>query len=177
MGTRITKITKIFEIIFEPFMLKILTEPNKILRQRSTEIDPALISSDEIQNLIKNMIPTMYGDEGIGLAAPQVGKNIRLCIVGKEAWPEQDKDRVLINPVWQKTSRKKVEAAEGCLSVPKTFGKVKRYKNIHVEALDEKGEKQEFSASDMLARVIQHEVDHLDGILFIEKAKDIYTSD
>lgn len=157
--------------------LQITTHPNEILRQKSAEIDRNFLLSKETQQLIKDMIETMYVDDGIGLAAPQVGKNIRLLVIGKEAHPQKTKDTILINPTWTKTSRKKVTDTEGCLSVPKTFGKVKRYKNIHVEALDEKGNELSFEANKFLARVIQHEVDHLDGILFIDKAKDIYTVD
>lgn len=161
-------------------MLEVIKEPNEILRKKSNEIDLDLILSEKIQNLIKDMIVTMYEDDGIGLAAPQVGKNIRLFVVGKEAVKLDKKcglelkDLILINLVWQKTSRKKVVDTEGCLSVSKTFGKVKRYKNIEVKALDQKGKEIKFKASGFLARVIQHENDHLDGVLFIDKAKDIY---
>ena len=161
-------------------MLNIVKIPTESLRQRSTEIDPALILKDEIQNLIKDMAPTMYSDDGIGLAAPQVGKNIRLCVIGKEALKFDKKnklpfeDLVLINPIWQKTSRKTVVDVEGCLSVPKTFGKVRRHRNISVSALDKNGNELKFEANEFFARVIQHEVDHLDGILFIDKAKGIY---
>ncbi|PLX26409.1 peptide deformylase [Candidatus Parcubacteria bacterium] len=158
-------------------MLDIVKEPTPSLRERSKELDQDFLLSDEVQQLITEMIPTMYQDDGIGLAAPQVGKNVRICVIGKEANLDSEEDLVLINPVWQKTSRRKFVDIEGCLSVPKTFGKVKRYKSIHVEALNRKGERIEFEAKDFLARVIQHEVDHLDGILFIDKAKDIYTTE
>jgi len=158
-------------------MLQIITDPNEILRKRSKELNRDLILAEEIQNLIKEMIPIMYEGEGIGLAAPQIGKNVRLLIIGKEATEEKKRDLILINPSWQKTNRKKEWDTEGCLSVPKTFGKVRRYKNIYVTALNEKGKKLEFETQDLLARVIQHEVDHLDGILFIDKAKDIYTTE
>ncbi|MFZ2189797.1 MAG: peptide deformylase [Candidatus Magasanikiibacteriota bacterium] len=161
-------------------MLEITKIPTPSLRQRSAELDPVLILTEEIQNLIIDMIPTMYQSDGIGLAAPQVGKNIRLCTIGKEALKVDKKntlpveDLVLINPVWQKLSVRKTEDVEGCLSVPKTFGKVKRYKKIEVIALDKNGKKIKFEAHDFFARVIQHEVDHLDGILFIDKATGIY---
>jgi peptide deformylase len=81
---------------------------------------------------------------------------------------------VLINPTWQKINKKTHIELEGCLSVPKTYGKVKRYKNIYAEAINRKGERIEFEANDFFAKAIQHEVDHLDGILFIDKAKGIY---
>lgn len=162
-------------------MLKIITHPNKILRKRSEELDRNFVLNEEIQDLMQQMIPTMYKADGFGLAAPQIGKNIRLCAIGKEAikMDEQNtlpaQDLILVNPVWSKLSRKTKIDIEGCLSIPKTFGKVKRYTEIHVEAMNERGEKLSFDAKDFFARVIQHEVDHLDGILFIDKAKDIYT--
>jgi peptide deformylase len=154
--------------------LDIVKNPNEILRIKSKEVDRDFILSKNTQELIKNMIETMYGDNGIGLAAPQIGQNIRIIIIGKEATPDKKQDLVLINPVWEKTSRRKVKDREGCLSVPKFFGQVKRYKHINVIAMNQKGEKKSFEATAFFARVIQHEVDHLDGILFIDKAKDIY---
>ncbi|MBU0596775.1 peptide deformylase [Patescibacteria group bacterium] len=156
-------------------MLNIITEPNEILRKRSLEIDRDFLLKSVTQEFIKKMIPTMYDTDGIGLAAPQVGQNIRICVVGKEA--VGDKDLILINPTWEKTSRRKFVDVEGCLSVPHTYGKVKRWRNIHVEALDEKGNKLSFPASNFFARVIQHEIDHLDGILFIDKAKGLYLAE
>ena len=167
-------------------MLSIIKLPNPKLRERSQEIERELLLSKEIQKLIEEMIHTMYAADGVGLAAVQVGHNIRLCTIGKtalqpgsgQAIPEKHQlpqaDLVLINPVWQKTGLRKVVDVEGCLSVPHKAGKVKRYKNIKVQALDRQGNPLVFCASDMLARVIQHEVDHMDGILFIDKAKDVY---
>lgn len=157
--------------------LPIVTLPTPSLRVRSGEVDHATLRSPEIQQFIKDMIPTMYDDDGIGLAAPQVGKNIRICVVGKDATPTKQKDLVLVNPVWERTSRKTNIDAEGCLSVPNVFGKVKRYSYIHVTAWNEHGEELSFDANNFFARVIQHEVDHLDGILFIDKARDIYEVD
>lgn len=168
-------------------MLEIITEPNEILRKRSEEIDRAFLLKKSTQKLIEDMVETMYQDDGIGLAAPQVEKNIRICVIGKEATVSgytdnpnlqmNKNDLVLINPTWEKTSRRKTTDVEGCLSVPKTYGKVKRWKNIKVEAMDKNGNLLSFDAVGFLARVIQHEVDHLDGILFIDKAKGIYTTD
>ncbi len=159
--------------------MEILIHPNEILRQKSKEIDRDFLLSKKTQELIKEMTETMDASDGIGLAAPQVGENIRICIIGKEAIrlanPDHNTNLVLVNPVWSKTSYKKAVDAEGCLSVPNTYGKVKRYKNIQVKAMNEKGEPISFEATDFIARVIQHEIDHLDGILFIDKAKDIHT--
>ena len=123
------------------------------------------------------MIPTMYGDDGIGLAAPQVANNIRICIIGKQADKSLGSDLVLVNPVWTKNNKKTNIDDEGCLSVPGKFGKVKRYTDIHVDAWDRHGNPLSFDAKQFFARVVQHEVDHLDGILFIDKATDIYEVD
>ena len=160
--------------------LEVITIPNENLRKRSVEVDLGFVRDENSQKLFDDMIKTMYEDDGIGLAAPQVGKNIRVCVIGKDAL-KQDKnntlaieDLVLINPTWQKINKKTQVDLEGCLSVPKTYGKVKRYKNVYVEALDRHGEKMEFEANNFFARVVQHEVDHLNGVLFIDKASGIY---
>ncbi len=155
-------------------ILPILTIPTPSLRDRSKEVTRDFVLEPNTQAYIKDLIITMYDDDGIGIASPQVGKNIRICIIGREATPDKKKDLVLVNPVWTKTSRKTDWDTEGCLSVPKFYGKVKRYTTIHVNALDEQGNPISFEAKKFFARVIQHEVDHLDGILFIDKAKDVY---
>lgn len=166
--------------------LPIVTLPSSNLRERSTELTRTEILDPKMQQFIADMVPAMYGDDGIGLAAPQVDCNIRVCIIGKEAInskerPEKTagkksdkKDLVLINPVYQKLSKKFTSDTEGCLSVPGYYGTVKRYAHIYVTALNEKGETIEFEAKDFFARVIQHEVDHLNGTLFIDRATDLY---
>lgn len=158
-------------------MLPIVKLPTPSLRERSREITREELLSPEIQQLMIDMVPTMYGDDGIGLAAPQVGRNIRVCIVGREADKSLLRDLVLVNPVWERNSNKTTVDVEGCLSVPKKFGKVKRYTDITVKAWDEHGNPLSFVAKKFFARVIQHEVDHLDGILFIDKAVDIFTAE
>lgn len=165
--------------------LPITMLPTTSLRERSRELSVEEIHSPTIQTLIKDMVPAMYENEGIGLAAPQVGVNVRLCIIGREAVhrderPNKDKpdptkhDLVLINPVYQKLTKKFTKDDEGCLSVPGFYGEVKRHQEIYVTALNEHGEKIEFMAKNFFARVIQHEVDHLDGYLFIDRAPDLF---
>ncbi|MBI2436898.1 MAG: peptide deformylase [Candidatus Magasanikbacteria bacterium] len=134
-------------------MFPIVKLPTQSLKDPSTEVDRDFVLQADTQEFIKELIETMYAGDGIGIASPQVGKNVRICIVGKDAVPGKEKDFVLINPVWQKTSRKKVWEVEGCLSVPKTFGKVARYVGIHVEAMNEAGKKIEFDAHKFFARV------------------------
>ncbi|PIR74008.1 MAG: peptide deformylase [Candidatus Magasanikbacteria bacterium CG10_big_fil_rev_8_21_14_0_10_47_10] len=167
-------------------MLPLVTLPAESLRQQSADIDRSVLASAEMQQFIDEMIPTMYGDDGIGLAAPQVGRNIRIFTIGKEAIKDftviqgtidAAHDLVVVNPIWYKLSRKTTIDTEGCLSVPKTFGKVKRSRDIHVEALDRHGNTLSFDAHNYFARVVQHEVDHLNGILFIDRAKGVYTVD
>lgn len=154
-------------------MLKIVTLPAKNLRERSKKIDRDFLLSPKTQKMIDEMIPTMYAHDGIGLAAPQIGHNFRICVLAKAADKNLQEELILINPVWEKISKKKNTDTEGCLSVPNIFGKVIRYSDIHVEAWDRYGKKLSFDAKKFFARVIQHECDHLDGVLFIDKATDL----
>lgn len=155
-------------------MLKIVTLPAKNLRERSKEVDRDFLLNVDTQKLMLEMIEAMYKNDGIGLAAPQIGKNLRICVIGEGADKKLEDDLILVNPVWEKTSKQTNVDLEGCLSVPGTVGKVKRFSRIYVTAWNKDGNKIEFEAKNFLARVIQHEVDHLDGILFIDKATDIF---
>ncbi len=151
-------------------ILNIVTTPNPILRQRAEEIKPEEIRSPAIQNLIFDMKETVLPAGGIGLAAPQVGLSLRLIVIALN-----DKIKAFINPKITKFSWRKEVGEEGCLSVPGKFGPVKRSKIAKVEAYDEHGKLLKFKAKDLFARVIQHEIDHLDGILFIDKSKKVIT--
>jgi peptide deformylase len=154
----------------------IVFEPNPILHARSADVDPAQILTPEMQTFVTDMIETMYVKDGVGLAAVQVGKSLQLCVIAKEYVPGASKDLCLINPTWTRLSLKKNWDEEGCLSVPGFYGQVQRYSHIKVRALDERGTSLEFEARDFFARIIQHETDHLNGTLFIEKAKNIRKS-
>jgi peptide deformylase len=151
-------------------MFKIVLHPNEILRKKSLEIEKEEILTAEFKKLLKEMSETMIVKDGAGLAAPQIGKNIRLIVVNN-----QDKAMVMINPEITKKSWAKEIESEGCLSVVNKKGEiyflpVARNKRINCIYLDESGKKQKIIAKNLLARIIQHEVDHLDGILFIDKA-------
>jgi peptide deformylase len=137
--------------------IRVLGDP--ILRQATT---PVTVMTDELRRLIADMFDTMHHARGIGLAAPQVGRTERLAVV------EVDDERfVLINPdVVQQDGRAKGE--EGCLSIPDIYADVERPKTVTVRALDEDLSPYEIEASDLLARCIQHEIDHLDGKLFLD---------
>ena len=163
--------------------------PTPSLRVRSREVDHDLLLSPKTQQLIRGLIPTVYEEDGVGLAAPQIGHNLRICVIAKNVIgftlrpPKGEKsqlgktDLVLVNPIWRRLSKKTTVDTEGCLSVPGFFGKVKRWKDLAVTAWNEKGEELKFEAYGFFARVIQHEVDHLDGILFIDRAKDLYKTE
>ncbi len=141
--------------------LPIIIHPDPILRQKAAEISQI---SPEIGLLIDDMIQTLKEEKGLGLAAPQVGKSIRLIIIAVK-----DEPLALINPeICQKSWRKNNEE-EGCISIPGVFGIVRRANQVLVKAQNRRGEKIEITGKGLLARVLQHEIDHLHGILFIDK--------
>ena len=142
---------------------------NLILRKKSTEL-----SKEEIQkigeNFFNGMIARMFEDDGIGLAAPQIGVNKRFVIIGKSTSPTNE-NLILINPKITTFSKKTNILEEGCLSLPGIYADVNRSSKIRFKAINEKGEKIEFKAKGIFSRVVQHEIDHLDGILFIDRAE------
>ena len=141
---------------------------NKILRAKSQKV--ADFRDPKIQKLIIDMKETLSSiKEGVGLAAPQIGKNIRIFILS----PELSEQTVFINPLIRKSFRKTL-VTEGCLSLPKIYGKIKRSKTAKITALNETGKKLQLKADSLLAQAFQHEVDHLDGILFIDKTREVF---
>lgn len=153
-------------------MLEIVLHPNKILRQKSALIELESLKTAEFKTLIKEMTETMLKKDGAGLAAPQIGLNIRIIIVNKngQATP-------MINPEITKKSWAKEIEDEGCLSVLNKKGvpyylPVARHKKINCVYFDTKGKKHKIEAQGLLARIIQHETDHLDGILFIDRVAE-----
>lgn len=153
----------------------IVFEPNPVLHKRGADLTSEMIETREMKKFMKDMVETMYVKNGVGLAAAQVNKSLQMCTIVKE-YNELNKreDLVLINPTWIKMSRATNIDEEGCLSIPYTFGKVKRYSHIKVTALDKNGKKIEFEAKNFFARIIQHEYDHLDGHLYAEKATNLH---
>ena len=144
---------------------QILTEPNKILRQKSLLVDEV---NDEIRKLIDDMLETMYAAPGIGLAAIQVGVPKRVIVLDIAQKEGQKSPMHFINPQIIKKSDKSSTYEEGCLSVPGQFAEIDRPDQCLVKYLDYNGEKKEINAKGMLATCIQHEMDHLEGILFID---------
>lgn len=145
----------------------IRSDTDEILRKRSKEIEEI---NNKIRELALDMLDTMYKYDGIGLAAPQVGILKRIITVDIGEGP-----KVLINPVIKKATGKQT-CEEGCLSSPNVFGNVDRPETIQVEAFDLDGKKIKMKAKELEAVVLSHEIDHLDGILFLDKAYDIYTA-
>jgi len=150
---------------------KIVKYPNPILRKKSEEVKEV---TEDIKKLGQDMIQTMMEKDGIGLAAPQIGELKRIIVV----YPIQERSleekakktpQVFINPKIIKKSKEAIIDEEGCLSLPGLFLKIKRAKEVEIEALNERGEKIKIKTEGLPARVFQHEIDHLDGILFIDR--------
>jgi peptide deformylase len=168
-------------------ILKVARMGHPVLRARAKAIDPADIKSPRFQQLIDDMFETMREYQGIGLAAPQVHVSLRVFVAGLPPRPrdedsdeeESEADRVplmaLINPEIRPAGDATVEEWEGCLSIPDIRGKVPRASAIQVAAYDRKGRRIEIQAKGFTARVIQHETDHLDGVLFFDRMRSFET--
>lgn len=144
--------------------LTILKEPNPILRMKTVKVKDPL--AKDVQELILNMHETMYSAKGVGLAAPQIGSNLRICVIDVD-----DKTYTLINPQITSKSTKKVVCEEGCLSFPNKFFPISRFSEVQVRYIDEMGKAQKIKGHGLLSRALQHELDHLDGILFVDRIK------
>lgn len=142
---------------------RVVKYPDLVLRQVADAITPADLPG--LQPLIDEMGQIMQSAHGVGLAAPQVGRSVRLFV-----YDVGDGLQALVNPVILKKKGEQIEPEEGCLSIPGLRGVVKRADEITVKALDREGRPMRFRAFDFEARVIQHELDHLNGILFIDHA-------
>ena len=144
---------------------KILTEPDPFLRQKSNNVDEV---NDEIQSLMNDMLDTMYDAPGIGLAAIQVGVPKRVIVMDLSRDDEKKNPLYFINPVLITNSDNNAAYEEGCLSVPGQFAEIDRPDQCHISYLDYNNKQQELKAKGLLATCIQHEIDHLEGILFID---------
>ncbi|MGQ9570517.1 MAG: peptide deformylase [Thermodesulfovibrionales bacterium] len=153
-------------------LLEIKKYPDKILKEKTTLIEPESTQNGDFQRLIDDMAETMYAVKGIGLAANQVGIPKRLCVVDTSIREQKSTLIVLINPVIIRREGKE-EAEEGCLSLPGYLLTIKRSAKVIVKALDREGKPMEMEATGLLARVFQHEIDHLDGFLMIDRISPI----
>ncbi len=173
-------------------MRPILQKEAMVLRDIAQAVPIETILSAPIQKVLKEMKDALDSqDDGVAIAAPQIGYSLRVFIVSKKVEniireakngvveggdtisEKKTKDLVFINPVIKKISKEKKFVEEGCLSVRYLYGKVKRSTKVSIEAYDENGKKFTRGGVGLLAQIFQHEIDHLDGVLFIDKAKDI----
>lgn len=157
-----------------PKLLTVRTDGDPVLRQKAKRLGRV---DDSVRRLIDDMFHTMYNNEvrGIGLAAPQVGSSVRIIVVDMQ--DDEHEPVALVNPEIVKTSRELVTAPEGCLSVPGMRGDVERHEWVTVKGRDELGHETRFKADGWFARCLEHEIDHLDGILYTDKATNVRYAD
>jgi peptide deformylase len=150
-------------------VLEIQKFPAPILKKKA---DPVSVFDEDLQKLIDDMIETMYAAPGVGLAAPQVGVSQRLAVIDISSKDEKYPLIVLINPCIERTDGE-IEFEEGCLSIPEYTAKIKRSERLIVRAHDRDGREVEIDAGGLLAIALQHEIDHLDGLLLIDRISPI----
>jgi peptide deformylase len=167
-------------------ILKIARMGHPVLRARAKALDPGAIKSPRVQQLIDDMFETMQEYQGVGLAAPQIHESVRVFVAGfpprsrRDDDDEEDEDMdvplmAMINPEITPVGDAKVEDWEGCLSIPDIRGRVPRARSIEVRAYDRTGRRITLRANGFTARVIQHETDHLDGVLFFDRMASFET--
>lgn len=152
---------------------EIITLPEPVLRKKARKISQY---NNELQALIDDMVETMRAAPGVGLAGPQINVPLRVIVV--EFGDEEDEDippklHIVVNPELSKFSQEMVSGTEGCLSIPGFLGEVERSKTITVKGYNRHGQPLKIKAKGWLARIFQHEVDHLDGILYIDRTDKI----
>jgi peptide deformylase len=164
-------------------ILKIARMGHPVLRAKARAVHPSEIRTPRIQQLIDDMFETMKEYQGVGLAAPQVHEGVRIFVAGfpprldpeEDEEPNEDGEDVplmaVINPEIEVISRDVVDDWEGCLSIPDVRGRVPRARHVLLRAFERSGKKMELQATGFTARVIQHETDHLDGVLFLDRMK------
>jgi len=163
-------------------ILKVAHLGNPVLRKIAAKVDPAALAAPDMQRFLDDMVDTMREYDGIGLAAPQVHVSQQIAVIegrllgDDPKLPDLARDLLfIVNPVVQVRSERSVAGDEGCLSVPGLRGKVMRAREVDVEAFDRHGRMQRFTATGWFARVIQHEVDHLGGKVYLDRMKDLTT--
>jgi peptide deformylase len=177
-------------------MIKIVQNGDPVLRKIAEEVPILSITKTNIQKILADMSMALHSqDDGVAIAAPQIGVSLRIFVVSGKVFEDDfvrgkdpalskpidikkvaHPDLVFINPIFKKVSRDRKLLSEGCLSVRPVYGKVRRATKATVEAYDKYGNKFTMSGTGLLAHIFQHETDHLDGILFIDKARDLHES-
>ena len=158
-------------------ILKVARIGHPVVRATAVPVAPELLASRDFQRLIDDMVETMHDYDGVGLAAPQVHRGWRLAVI--EVPPSDDRAEdavpltVLVNPVVTPLGDEKVTGLEGCLSIPGLRGAVPRFARLRLEALDRDGRPYTVEATGFFARVIQHECDHLDGDVYLDRMADM----
>lgn len=153
-------------------ILKVARMGHPVLRSRARVLDRAELASPAVQTLIDDMIATMVEYRGVGLAAPQVHQSLRLFVAALDSDDEEPgRQYVIVNPEVVPVGPDVEEDWEGCLSIPDIRGRVPRAREVKLRALDRRGERIELRAHGFPARIIQHETDHLDGVLFFDRMK------
>lgn len=167
-------------MLFEEKNNKIWTiddpKKEKFLRTKTFDFNFKTYTQKEIDNLIRHMRTIMIATGGIGLSANQIGIDKQIFVAQEPNNSEKrsgGKFYAIFNPIIISKAKKTYEDIEGCLSIPNTYGVVERYKNIIIKGFNKRGKEIEIKAKDLLGRIFQHEIDHLNGILFIDKAKEI----
>ena len=156
------------------YLRPIVTEGDPVLRKVAKKVDPKEIAEPLFQQLIDDMFETMYAAPGVGLAAPQINVSKRIFVIdtGEDAEHPKGTKHAVINPKIE-SAEEDVELTEGCLSVPGFIGDIVRYERVVVTGLDRDGKKLRLEGSDLFAQALQHEIDHLNGVLYIDKAKNV----
>ncbi len=167
---------------------EIIQNGHPTLRKRAEEVPVRDITTRPIQKILTEMSAALATQrDGVAIAAPQINVSLRIFVVSGKVFDRENipgdqeeaeggasTDKAFINPIITKMSRKKEDLEEGCLSVRWLYGKIKRSEKVSVTAYDREGKKFSYSGSGLLAQIFQHEADHLDGVLFIDKATDLH---
>jgi peptide deformylase len=153
-----------------PYVREIVTDGHPTLRKVAKKVDPREIAEPLFQQLIDDMFETMYAAPGVGLAAPQVNVSKRLFVI--DVHDEDRAPEVVINPKIE-MAEEEVELTEGCLSVPGMVGEITRFKRMAVSGLDRYGNRIRLEGEGLFAQCLQHEIDHLNGVLYIDKARNV----
>ena len=152
------------------YLREIITDGHPTLRKVAKKVDAKEIADPLFQQLIDDMFATMYAAPGVGLAAPQVNVSKRMFVM--DVQDEEHEPAVVINPKFELTQDEE-EMTEGCLSVPGYVGEIVRFKHVAVTGLDRHGNKIRLEGEGLFAQCLQHEIDHLNGVLYIDKAKNV----
>ncbi len=156
-----------------PYLREIIRDGHPTLRKAAKKVQPEELKDPLVQQLIDDMFETMYHAPGIGLAAPQINVSKRIFVVDLGVQDEYDHDPlVFVNPKFSVTEGE-IDAVEGCLSVPGMVGDLKRYERVVCVALDRRGKRFEIEGTKLFGRCLQHELDHLNGTLYVDKATNI----